>query len=586
MIRLRWFVATLPLALLALFAYAAFEWLFFVTKPSSVSVLPMGERLLVLIQAPVPFVPLLCLVQLAASALSLFAFPRLRALALVPAAAVLAALVLILTDNFLYAIFRISVASSESFARVAYVTIIVASFVLWLRKLDAELARVSRRAIVAMWCVAVAVTGFGGVVIALQQQPAAGVPAFTHDRPNILLLSIDGIDAERLSVYGYARPTSPFLASIRGESLVAENAFSNGSQTYTSLTSMLTGQLPFSSKVVVPPALLRGPGAFQHLPGIARRSGYRTLQLTMRHFADAEDAGLRNGFERGNYRWENRLSTPLTERVYDVARPFRLAAIDRLDARLGRILGIRGPAREYAHVIGEAEDPYWSDERRLRSLDAFLAGAQPWMAHVHLLDTHFGEYQKKGVEDYDAALREADERVRQIFGTLRRTAQLERTIVVITSDHGSNWLTTSRVPLLIRFPRGAHARSESRNVQLVDIVPTILAYAGVPRPAWLDGSSLLRPQDVPPDRMIAAVAASGPALQQEIFVIDVPRPPNHGARTVSAIIGSTWYVVDLANGAMTSGAVAGHTRPQPPLAREEAMRRIGAFLRAAGFRIG
>ena len=595
--RSRWFLATVPLAPLALFAYGAFEWLFFVTKPSALSMLPLPERILAIAQVGLPFLPAVFLAQLVASGVSLLAFPRLRGAAVVPASAILAALILILTDNFLYAIFRITSTASESVARIIFIIVLIGAFVVWLRMLTAEMwSKANRRIVGALWIVTLvaAVSGFTASALQSPAGMSARLPSIPPgQRPNVLLLSIDGIDATSLSAYGHGRPTSPFLLSIRDETLFCENAFSNGAQTYTSLMSMLTGRLPFNTKVIVPPAMLRGKEAFQHLPAIARHSGYRTMQLTMSHFADAEDANLQAGFERSNYRWESRLFTESVQQLYDAARPLRLAVIDRLDARLENLIGARGPSRDYAHVIGAGKDPFWSDARRVKSLLQFFdAGDGPWMAHVHLLDSHDGQVRKDplsrdaSMSAYENSIRDADASVERVVDALRKRGQLDRTIIVITSDHGRGWQTIERVPLMIRFPGGRNARREPGNASLVDVVPTILEAVGATRPAWMDGISLLNAGAIPSDRMILAVASSGSSTSNGLFELDLPRSPNHGARSVSAIVGSTWYLLGLDSGTLTSGNVEGHTRPGTPVTDSAVRAAIVRFLADRGFRVG
>lgn len=592
--RLQWLALTVPCGPLALFAYGAFEWLFFLTKPSPVSVLPWADRLLVLLLATVPFLTAVLLAQLVASMLSLVAFPRLRNIALVPAAAILAALVLILADNFFYALFKVS-AITASVARPFYGAVLLGAFALWLWKLAADLwcARSLRRLTLVLWvCVA--------PLLALAVRDLSGpgwhgspeLPAVAAaNRKNVLLLSIDGIDAARLSAYGSPRDTSPFLASLVPESLLCENAFSDAAQTYGSLASLLTGRSPITTKVIVPPSLLRGGDAWLHLPGILNRSGYRTLQLSMRHFADADDANLLGGFDRANYRWENRLSTLSAETAQDRARTFRLAAIDRLDSRIARIFGSRAVGNEFAHVTGQAIDPFWSDARRIDTLLSFVdEGRAPWFAHVHFLDTHAGGHREQqvlheGAGEYEQALLNADRHVRLIFEALTRRGQLDDTIVVITSDHGAGWTTTERIPLMIRFPQGRHTRRVTRNVSNLDVAPTILEALGVTPPEWMEGTSLLD-DTRHPRRPRVAIAASGPPIVDGWFTIPVPRAPNHGARALSVIIGSSWYAIDLASGQLSTGPVRGHTRAAPAAAPAHALRILENAASDAGFRIG
>ena len=157
--------------------------------------------------------------------------------------------------------------------------------------------------------------------------------------PNILIVGIDGVDAESLSAYGYARDTSPYLAQLRDESLFFENAFSNVGRTHGSLVTLLTGRLPFSTHVTFPPTALEGDDAYRHLPGLLKRKGYTSLQLGMRHYADAEDANLL-GFDAANYRWQDLDHIKRTSGG-DEADVFRRAVAERLDERVGHLFGLR-----------------------------------------------------------------------------------------------------------------------------------------------------------------------------------------------------------------------------------------------------
>lgn len=589
--RTRWVLLTLPLAPVALFAYGAFEWLFFVTKASIVSILPFSEQLAVLFLAPLPFVGPVLLFQAGASVLSLLLYPRLRWLAAVPAALLLAALVLVLAHNFLYVAAGLAMNSDATLIRLVHGTVLSVAFVLWLRKLARELPQLSSRGrnVWFLWVAAAPVLVGSLFAGGTTPSAAAALPTLPRRDANVLILSVDGVDADRLSAYGNPLQTSPFLESVAPETLFCENAFSNAQQTFTSQTSLLTGKLPFTTKVIAPPSMLRGDAAVQHLPAIFRRSGYRTLQLSMRHFGDAEDANLQHGFELTNYRWENHLSTRRVESLYDTARPFRLAVVDRLDRTLARLFGTRRVSDEFARLNGATDDPFWSDARRVQAFLSFVdSGTTPWFAHVHLLDTHSGhrftrDALRTGAAPYDQ-LRAADGHVRQVFEGLRRRGQLERTVVVVTSDHPAlkEFGARARIPLMIRFPGARHARREPHNAQTLDVAPAVLDFLGVPPPEWMEGASLLRPGTIHPERPVFASADLLPA-PHGLLAPELPRPPYHGARTAGMIVGSWWYELDLQTGRIGMGEVAGHTRPSAPLPASRARARIEEMLARRGF---
>jgi arylsulfatase A-like enzyme len=112
------------------------------------------------------------------------------------------------------------------------------------------------------------------------------------------------------------------------------------------------------------------------------------------------------------------------------------------------------------------------------------------------------------VAHYDAKLRFGDALIGRLIDHLRKAGKLEKTIVVVTSDHGESFgehgyrqhgprvdEPVMRVPLLIRLPKGHSAYNPGgRNDQLVrvvDILPTVLDALRLPIPAEIDGVSLL-----------------------------------------------------------------------------------------------
>jgi arylsulfatase A-like enzyme len=106
---------------------------------------------------------------------------------------------------------------------------------------------------------------------------------------------------------------------------------------------------------------------------------------------------------------------------------------------------------------------------------------------------------------YDGEIRYVDQELGRLFAHLKRRGLDKSTLVVVTSDHGEEFLDHGswehqktlyeevvRIPLLVRGP-GVPVRREPAQVSLLDVAPTILEWAGVPRPANQQGRSLLGP---------------------------------------------------------------------------------------------
>ena len=97
---------------------------------------------------------------------------------------------------------------------------------------------------------------------------------------------------------------------------------------------------------------------------------------------------------------------------------------------------------------------------------------------------------------YDGEIAYADRRIGEILDTMRELGILDRTIVVVASDHGENigdhhmmdhkmsvHATLLHVPIVLRYPKRVEAgRRVDTLVQLHDLFPTFLALAGVPMP--------------------------------------------------------------------------------------------------------
>jgi hypothetical protein len=584
--RVRWFLATLPLAALAVFGYLCSEWLFLITMPSSTAALAWPAKLSVLAQAPAPYLLPLLGIQTVASLASVVSYPRARAVAVVPAAIAGGLLLLLLIDNFTYTLFRFGTLTTGEFGRIVYITALPVLVALagwklfgWIENADRH-----RHAAIAGTVAAVILAGVHLTAArAPSDQPGSSLPAMAGvptgsrgaapraDQPNILFIGVDGVDAALLSAYGYERPTSPFLESIAGDTLFFENAFSNATRTHGSLVTLLTGRLPFHTKVTFPPTVLQGEDTRRSLPMLLKQLGYTTLQLALRHYADAEDVNL-FGFDAANYRWQNLRELKPEDTAASETDVFRSAVAERLDDRLAHLLFLAPVADTFAHVEGRVVVPKWRDERRVATLvDYFAEAPEPWFVHLHMLDTHCCDWAPdkrrftggatNQIDSRDSTFLEADEHIRQLYQALADTGRLERTIVVISSDHASQWLATQRVPLMIRFPHATPSGRVSANVQLADVAPTMVDYLGATVPAWMDGVSLLKPENQTADRTIVGIAdlerregVAGMRLLLE------SGPPNYGVSAVMLVSGPRWHVMSLHGGVMRSGDVIGHTR--------------------------
>jgi len=327
--------------------------------------------------------------------------------------------------------------------------------------------------------------------------PVVGVfgEPILHDRgayrasKGVVLISIDTLRRDHLSLYGYPRRTTPGLEGLAREAVVFEDAVSTASWTLPAHASLLTSTLPSvhgatSSKVGLSPDWPR-------LPRLLGDAGYFT-QAMVTHVYLSKEYGFGEGFDRHRYFPETR-----AEEVTDQAIHFLEA---RGDSDFFLFLHYYDPHWHYdpPAPYDRAFDPAYQGEATgiwwdFKELDADSIDPKD-LRHIQAL--------------YDGEILYTDRQLERLFQEMKRLDVFENALVVVTSDHGEEFLDHGqwehqktlyeeqlRVPLIIKFPNvpdGAMGpRRVSGQVSLVDVAPTVLDALGVPAPPTFEGRSLL-----------------------------------------------------------------------------------------------
>lgn len=584
-------ISLLAAGFLASYAYVFMEWLFLITKPSFMSVVPFTDKLEVLFftgSLVFALCSLLLFPAIAAGHSRIFAGMQGVALFLGCAlpAAILALMALMMIDNFTYTVLRFGIVSTAGVLRGLYLVLLLVLFLFCLRAtlklvigVSAWSARLMQNRIF--------IPGLIGLNLLALAMPVFNYPSGPADslnmgeaitRPNILVITADGLNADHMSLYGYERDTTPNLKELAETSLVAENAFSNSGNTGGSIMALFTGKYPTTTRVLYPPDILRGKDAYQHLPGILRVQGYHNVQISVIHYADAYTFNLQGGFEMANKR------TPSTSGVFRLvneALPSEFAyfiyeAGDRLVDRLRHITYIKKMTNPYLVVLDEHN---FDDQDRLKqTLQIIQKAKQPFFVEVHFMGTHGEKFypeqqifsagkdletQQLWDQDlYDDSILEFDRQVGKIIDTLKNEGLWDETILVIGSDHGQQYVTDRRIPLLIHFPHGEHAESIRQNVQNIDIPVTLLDYLGLEIPEWMEGDSLLA--EKLPERPLIGAAVGDVRVGRNKdgrweTVAEETGPPFYQFGRLTVITCDRWHRFNLKDYEWSSGEVIGST---------------------------
>lgn len=599
--------------------YILMEWLFIITKTSFISVGSVFEKASVLINGfsilalaalllSVPFVVLYYVLNAKTGRAVI------RILLCFVPALILSSTVLLLVDNITYTAFSYGVVSTKGIVRTLYLV----GFILltiglmypifkWSRSIEKSRRKISPKqklhfplilGLVVLACAFLPVA-FNPNLKNPLSQPAAELSS--EKLPNIILITGDGLNATKLSLYGSDKDTTPFLRELAATSLVAENNFSNAQGTIGSTTSILTGKYPADTRILASTDILKGEDAYQHLPGILETYGYYTVQLNFTYYADAYRINFQDAFieANGESPVSNEIQSSLAKLLPTDNYYFMREVYSRISDRLEHLLYIKKMTNPFLQVTESPEK--FNDQEKLNYLFKLIdEGKQPIFVHIHWMGTHGPKYyptrqvfseglstetQGKYVDNfYLDSILDFDGAVYQLFNGLQSRGLLDKSILVVGSDHTQRW-SIARIPLLIHFPNDEHAGQVMENTQNLDIAPTLLNYLGIAQPAWMQGQPLYEPLD--PNRPIFLVAIPDSSRDPKTNAIVYPPfvAPFYQFGKATLISCDHYYTISFLKQTFTDAQVQGFvgTCKTPPPTREEAFKLILAHLQRYGF---
>jgi arylsulfatase A-like enzyme len=299
----------------------------------------------------------------------------------------------------------------------------------------------------------------------------------------------DTLRADYLSTYGHERETSPNKTAIMAEQgVLFEHAFSQATKTRPSVPSLMTGLYPTATGVWHFSDFLSE--RYLTLPEIMRSQGFVTASFIQNGNAGAY-AGLHQGFDvlRDGKIMGNDTENILGEPVFEWLERHR-------DENFFLYLHTLDPHGPY-EPMPPFDDWYLAEKGR---------GSTVEQDHRHEPEDMTDPTDEGRRARYEGEIRQNDELVPAFFDKLRELDLDQDTLVVFLSDHGEymgehgDWehrppgfTPVIRVPLMMLYPkRFAEPQRIAENVQLVDVMPTILELAGISRgDLLLQGESLV-----------------------------------------------------------------------------------------------
>jgi len=332
-------------------------------------------------------------------------------------------------------------------------------------------------------------------------------PPAPAEPPNVVMVVIDTMRADRVGWNGAQPSVTPFLDALAARGAVLPNTFAQAPETRPSVASLFTSRHPIQHKVEELRSVL--PPGERTLAESLKDHGWATGGFCANPSV-LPNQGFAQGFERfdvpdfnADKHWKQR------------AADINARALQWIDD-----LGGRRPFFLYLQYM-EPHAPYTVAAGELEALLEERKRPEPERARARsLLDTKTADdllftldFSKTDrsmlsalADVYDAEVRDLDRALAALFAALEARGVLRNAIIVVTADHGEEFLEharighggmlyeeTVRIPLAISGPGILPGQRLDDLASHVDLAPTVLALAGIPREPTYEGRSLAEP---------------------------------------------------------------------------------------------
>jgi arylsulfatase A-like enzyme len=387
------------------------------------------------------------------------------------------------------------------------------------------------RVLASLFVASLAVVGVAGVLQRVAVPPLPGTKSArdVDDRPSVILITLDTVRADHLSLYGYGQDTTPNLKRFSKNATLYTRAIAASDMTLSSHASIFTSMYPsrHGTHYAPPPYTLGRPlrKEYTTLAEILSERGYLTMSVVANYVYLGRQFGLAQGFEYLDRRPRANFLRP--------PEPFFLSSAIR------NALTWFAPPSSFAADYRSAEeinfaafrvlDAVWRDDARFFLFVNYLDAHWPYVSpppfdsgdppppeayrgddfsrlkrDVMAFERPLPEERRQRLESlYDLGIRYLDVHVGKLIAHLKELGLYEKSLIIITADHGEAFGERNRighgvsvyqdqvhVPLLIKYPYQSRGAIVSEFVSLVDIMPTILDVLGYQVPSFAEGASL------------------------------------------------------------------------------------------------
>jgi arylsulfatase A-like enzyme len=374
---------------------------------------------------------------------------------------------------------------------------------------------------------------------------------FDQGRPNIILVTFDALAAREMSLYGYHIETTPFISMWAENATVFSQAQAASNFTASTTASLMTGKRVWTHQTYHIEGSKPLKSETESLPFLLKDYGYFNVALVVNPFASVRILGMDQSFDITPRASEFSTSASLFGWKFGIIDVMLYRAfgdkirlhnwIIRNDFILSKFLNLI--SRNISQTTVPPEKAF---NHFMRIVDNDIP--KPFFAWIHLFPPHdpylppepfVGRFdsstemrtyklQEKSIEYsykylfqyqplpdqimpvvkllrkyYDEFIAYIDHQFEDFIAEINKR-EINNTIIIFTADHGESfdhgyfthggpflYEQVTHIPLIIKEPGQNKGYISNTLVEQIDIPATVLDFAGIPVPSWIEGRSLV-----------------------------------------------------------------------------------------------
>ena len=375
--------------------------------------------------------------------------------------------------------------------------------------------------------------------------------------PNLIILLFDALSARNMSLYGYQRSTTPHMMRFAQRATVFHRHYAAGNFTSPGTASLLTGTYPWTHRAFQQAGVilrkLADHNLFRLVDGSYECAGYAQnlwADLFLYQFGRALDVHVKSttysldehihyndAMSQKDALIAFRSFEDFLEQDYGIPGSLYFSFLDKFKSYLAHEFAFKELRADYPRGIPNLEkykyyflleDVFKGVAEEIRQLHLpflgyyhFFAPHGPYCPHrrfIGIFDDDWNPVTKKphklspnksaetlqrSRREYDEYLANTDAEFGRLYDYLQDTGILDRSYLIITSDHGELFERGTEghvtqllyepvihVPLIIAAPGQSERKDVYSPTSCVDLLPTLLEIMGGSFPDWLEGNVL------------------------------------------------------------------------------------------------